>query len=214
MRKLARIEISIAKIREDPNIDRILRDVAQLYVRRDIRFMFSFEGAYVFNYHFKAQPYSCAFIVHVKKIIQQPRQGNKPLTITFTVLDLINKAWRNNVRLPKRMKRVLDIIYDEFVEPNEDTFRRALEGSYPTPIEFQEFSVPLKVIRSSGYQVLYCFDLKTSIKESFCRQKCGRYRNISTKNGTLWCEIPRFNSKERSITKVIIINNTPNINST
>jgi len=213
MRKLARIEISIAKIREDPNIDRILRDVAQLYVRRDIRFMFSFEGVYVFNYHFKAQPYSCAFIVHVKKIIQKPRKGNKPLTITFTILDLINKTWRNNVRLPKRMIRVLDIIYDVFVEPNKDTFRRALKGSYPTPLEFQEFSVPLILRRMPIFRAIYCSDLKTIIKVSFCRQKCGRFRNISTKNGTLWCEIPRFNSKERSIIKVILINNTPNIDS-
>ena len=214
MRKLARIEISIAKIREDPVIDRILRAVAQLYVKRDIRLMFSFGGVNVFNYHFKAQPYSCAFIVHMKKIIQKPRKGNKPLTITFTILDLINKAWRNNVRLPIRMKRVLDIIYDEFVEPYKDTFRRALEGSYPTSIEFQEFSAPYKLVRIPLVKAIYCSELKTIIKESFCRQKCGRFRNISTKYGTLWCEIPRFNSRERSITKVILINNTPNINST
>ena len=153
-------------LRSNPIIDKALNTISIPYVRRDIRNMFSETGVLVFNYRFVAQAYKSAFILHVSKVIEHKGEkgDSKPLNVTFSIRDLLDQTWRTNKRLPRRMKRVLDIIYEEFIQDKIENFMLALSHglNLNKPLEYQQFRVNDFVISNKVVKI-FC-----NLMREFC----------------------------------------------
>jgi len=189
MEHIPKVIISLSDIRkQDPEINRILNLLKVPYVYRDIFNIFSESGCIVFNYRFHAQPYESAFLLHVSRLDGGTKRKVKPYHISFSLKELLDKAWLNNTKLPNRIKKTLDIIHAQFIEPKRNNFELALRGvKAETPLEYLTFIVS-KTVKSRGIKKFYCRNQSIEVYSTECFNRCNMYKGYDKETDQIICK--------------------------
>jgi len=159
--------------KENKEIDKILNKCGKPSIDTHLRDIFSTTGVIIGNYQIKAQPYLSAFMLSIR------RTGKRSFFINFTLNEILNKDWNNNKKIPIKIKKVLDRIYDDFVIPKKDKFDAVLEGKkVRKPFLYQQFKKGQIMKPNTVLKVICPIDRSEKLI-SYCQTECVHFRGLT-----------------------------------
>jgi len=189
---MVKLILDLDKIREiDPEFDLLLTNLKKPSLSRKLLYIFSDTGIIVQphqnsrKYRIRAIPYFSAFLIHVSDI--PPPYQPHGVWITFSVKEILDKIWWKNKKIPNRIKKVLDKIYDQFVDLED--FKLVLERKKREELEkkmrgFISFSKQ----RGKFVRHVLCPIDGSLRKHSYCVDICPYY--LKTQTISVLCRRP------------------------